>query len=248
MKKNVELGLGLIGIGRTWGFLNPPIPSEKQSLILLNNALNLGIRFFDTAPSYGLSEKRLGIFLKSLPKNERDRLIISTKFGEHWNSEKSEPFVNHSYDFLRASIDQSFARLGQIDIIQLHKTNPSVLLSSEVNKAVEYAKFVGVRFFGASVSDLESARLAISLPWISYLQLPYNQENNMFKEIFDLSVRQKKKLIINRPFNSGKNTTSPVESFRHILSEKFSGVILSGTTSTIHLRSNINSFNQASSS
>ena len=132
--------------------------------VFLEHAVELGIRYFDTAPSYGLSEERLGRFLRTLPESIRRELTIATKFGEHWNRGASQPYVDHSYDALRRSLDQSLAHLGRVDVLQLHKTSPEVLESGDLARAWEYARSLGITRLGASVSDLESAALAIADP------------------------------------------------------------------------------------
>src|SRR3954447_26051500 len=63
---SVQFALGTIGIGKPWGFANPEVPAEPEALALLERAYALGVRYFDTAPSYGVSEARLGRFLSRL--------------------------------------------------------------------------------------------------------------------------------------------------------------------------------------
>ncbi len=172
--RRVEFGLGTIGIGKPWGFANPEVPDERQALTLLERAFALGVRYFDTAPSYGVSEERLGRFLAALTPGERSQVRIATKFGEHWDAVKAEPFVDHSFDALRRSLDGSIARLGRIDFLQLHKTTPQVLGSSDLARAWEYAATLGITAIGASVSDLESAEIAIAGAAYGILQFPYN--------------------------------------------------------------------------
>jgi len=82
----IEFGLGTIGIGKPWGFANPEVPDESLALALLEKAFALGVRYFDTAPSYGVSEQRLAIFLGALTPAERAQVRIATKFGEHWDA------------------------------------------------------------------------------------------------------------------------------------------------------------------
>ena len=81
--QRVEFGLGLIGIGKPWGFAHAEVPDERQALTLLEKAFALGVRYFDTAPSYGVSEERLGRFLAGLTAGERSAVRIASKFGEH---------------------------------------------------------------------------------------------------------------------------------------------------------------------
>src|ERR1019366_8677555 len=82
----VEFGLGLIDIGKPWGFANPLVPDERQARTLLERAFTLGVRYFDTAPSYGVSEERLGRFLGALTAGERGAGRIATKFRRHWDA------------------------------------------------------------------------------------------------------------------------------------------------------------------
>ena len=69
---------------------------------------------------------------------------VATKFGEHWDAARGEPYVDHSFDALRRSLDGSLARLGRIDFLQLHKTTPHVLRSGDLARAWEYAASLGV--------------------------------------------------------------------------------------------------------
>ena len=73
-EQQVEFGLGTIGIGKPWGFANAVVPPEHQVVELLERAFTLGVRYFDTSPSYGISEERLGRFLRGLADEDRRAL------------------------------------------------------------------------------------------------------------------------------------------------------------------------------
>jgi aryl-alcohol dehydrogenase-like predicted oxidoreductase len=64
------LGLGAAQIGDT-------TLDDAQVGRLLNTAVDAGINLFDTAPSYGISEERIGRHLAT----RRRELILSTKLG-----------------------------------------------------------------------------------------------------------------------------------------------------------------------
>jgi D-threo-aldose 1-dehydrogenase len=96
----------------------------------------LGVRYFDTAPHYGLglSERRLGAALEGHP---RDELVLSTKVGRlleavaHVDDLDDDGFVvpaayrrvwDFSRDGIRRSLADSLDRLGldRVDIAYLH--------------------------------------------------------------------------------------------------------------------------------
>ena len=248
--QRVEFALGLIGIGKPWGFANPEVPGERQALTLLERAFALGVRYFDTAPSYGVSEERLGRFLAGLTPGERSAVRIATKFGEHWDAAQAAPFVDHSLDALKRSLDGSVARLGRIDILQLHKTTPEVLRSSALGRAWEYAAALGITAIGASVSDPDSAGLAIGDAAYGMLQFPYNAAQRTFAGVLDRASARGMKIAVNRPFGMGRmlyehRELSKAGAFGFILEKRFEGVILSGTKSPDHLEENWRAFGEA---
>ena len=132
-KTNVEvseLGFGTAPLGG-W----PVEVSDQNAQSSLQKAWDLGIRYFDTAPLYGsgMSEIRLGNFLKNQNRNE---FTISTKVGrlivDTKKSKASEKFIgspidrdsefNFSYDATMKSLEDSLQRLdlNEIDILYLH--------------------------------------------------------------------------------------------------------------------------------
>lgn len=123
------LGLGTIPIG------NPDL-DEASVGALLNAALDAGITLFDTAPSYGRSEERIGRHLAS----RREDIVISTKLGygvdglEDWTG----PCIT-------AGVEQALRRLrtGRIDIAHLHSCPRAILERGEVIDALERAKHDG---------------------------------------------------------------------------------------------------------
>jgi D-threo-aldose 1-dehydrogenase len=111
------------------------VTTDDEAAGAVEEAWRRGIRYFDTAPHYGLglSERRLGAALAARP---RDEYVISTKVGRLL--EPNEPphgtddgFVvpathrrvfDFSRDAILRSVDESLARLGldRVDILYLH--------------------------------------------------------------------------------------------------------------------------------
>ncbi len=199
-----RFGLGLIGIGRPWGFAGGEVPPEAEAREFLEFAFDSGVRYFDTAPSYGLSERRLGAFLASLNADARAEVTVATKFGEHWDFDKGEPFVDHSYEALSRSLETSLGLLGRIDVLQLHKTSAEVLRSSDLGKAWDFAGQLGVQTIGPSVADLESAKAALGGGRYQKAQLPLNQSNSLFVELLETLAARGLRIASNRPFAMGR--------------------------------------------
>lgn len=199
--KLAPLGLGLVGIGRVWGAAARPIPTESDARALLEKAFELGIQVFDTAPAYGLSERRLGAFLKSLTRDQRRGLFIATKFGEHWSHDGSTR-VDHSYETLMRSLDRSVELLGDIDLLQVHKASVPVLQGEDLHWALEAAKAMAIPHFGASVSEAAAGLLAVQMGF-GWLQMPLNLDSRQLEPLLREARTAGARCLINRPFANG---------------------------------------------
>lgn len=240
-----QLGLGLIGIGRVWGAVQKPVPPESEARALLEKAFSLGIQVFDTAPAYGLSERRLGAFLKSLTKEQRQTIFIATKFGEHWNDDGTTR-VDHSYDALMRSLDRSVELLGDIDLLQVHKASVLALQGDDLRWALEGAQAMDIPQFGASVSDIEAGRLALTMGF-HWLQMPLNIENRQMEPLVGEAQAAGVKTISNRPFANGAGLaerageareTWMAEAFACLRAVNPNGIVLTGTSSVVNLMTN----------
>jgi D-threo-aldose 1-dehydrogenase len=125
-----ELGLG----GGPLGGLFQPV-NDDAAAATLAEAWYHGIRYFDTAPHYGIgqSERRFGEFLRQKPSDE---FTLSTKVGRLLveqdaagrTDEAFEVSATHrrvwdfSRDGIRRSLEESLVRMGleRVDAVYLH--------------------------------------------------------------------------------------------------------------------------------
>jgi D-threo-aldose 1-dehydrogenase len=126
-----ELGFGAAVIGNLYR-----ATSEHEAADAVAAAWDAGIRYFDTAPHYGLglSEQRLGAALRHYP---RDEYVLSSKVGrllvsnEHPQGTDTEGFavpddLRRAWDFSKdgvlRSIEATLERTGldRLDIVYLH--------------------------------------------------------------------------------------------------------------------------------
>lgn len=254
---NNELGFGLLSIGREWGVRKSSPPPLSVALELLQLAVDLGIRWFDTAPAYGPSEAILGRFLQGCSSAMLDKLIVATKVGELWSSDRGEAVTDHSYDSMCRSIDRSIELLGRINLLQVHKATRSILESNDTQRVLSYARSCGIKMLGASVKDAEAAYFAIDELKLDFLQLPFNMNHRELGEVI-LRVQERHcRVLVNRPTDMGKLLNSPdevlsgyqrlVAAFEFVLRVLRDGVVLTGTGSLDHLRQNVLAFREADS-
>ncbi|WP_426478649.1 aldo/keto reductase [Chryseobacterium sp. CBSDS_008] len=125
-----QLGIGGVAIGTAFENI-----TDEQAHEILQTAWNMGIRYYDTSPWYGLtkSERRFGDFLKD---QERNDFVFSTKVGRlfHEVPESEVPptmwkkplnydfFHDYTADAIQKSIEDSLKRTGlsYIDIVYIH--------------------------------------------------------------------------------------------------------------------------------
>jgi len=166
-----SLGYGAANVGNLFRAL-----TDDEAWAVLDAAWESGIRYFDTAPHYGLglSERRLGAFLQTKP---RDEFFLSTKTGRllRPNADYAGGLdTDHDFfvpddlqrvwDFtdagIRASVDESRERLGidRIDLVYLHdpERNDLDLALAEAFPALESLRdegAVGSIGVGSMVSE-----------------------------------------------------------------------------------------------
>ncbi len=244
----LRFGLGLLEIGRAWGFKPSPVPDDEQAREFLQGAFEAGVRIYDTAPSYAWSEIRFGAFLRQLTTEQRDSLVVATKFGESWDFEANQTVLDHSYDALMASLEESLRRLGRIDILQVHRSTPEVLRAPGTIKALEAAKAAGVKVVGASAKDLESVEVVCTNELFQILQVPYNRRNQAMRPAVARARESGRLLFTNRPFAEGEllqtedRNQAIRDCFAAIQQTPFDGAILAGTRSVAHLEQNLAGF------
>lgn len=126
-----ELGFGGAAIGNLYTAI-----SDEEASAAVAAAWDAGVRYFDTAPHYGLglSERRLGAALRVRPRSE---YVVSSKVGrllvphEHPTGRDDDIFEvpddvrrvrDYSRDGVRRSIEDTLTRTGldRIDVVYVH--------------------------------------------------------------------------------------------------------------------------------
>ncbi len=178
-----SLALPVFGFGAAHlGELYSMVP-ESQSQATLNAAWDAGVRYFDTAPWYGrgLSEHRLGAFLRGKPRGE---FQVTTKVGRTLHRPKDparfdrapwlgglnfEVWFDYSYDGIMRSYEQALQRiaLDTVDALVIHDLDPGFhgdkqaeyerqLFDTGINALLELKKSGDIKAFGMGINTNEA--------------------------------------------------------------------------------------------
>jgi aryl-alcohol dehydrogenase-like predicted oxidoreductase len=142
------------GIPAGWGEVD-----DTESTRAVRRALDLGVRFFDTADVYGTghSEEVLGAALAG----HRDEVVIATKWGNTFDpAARRLTGPDPSPKYLRSALEGSLRRLGtdRIDVYQLH---PQPAAAEALDLVAELDALVDeglIRAYGWSIDDPERIR------------------------------------------------------------------------------------------
>lgn len=104
-----ELGLGGAGLNDSYGRQ----VDDDTAIACVQRALDLGIRYIDTSPLYGESERRIGL---ALANGRRDDIFLATKTGTGVRPK------NYTRDGTLRSVERSLEllRTDHLDLVQIH--------------------------------------------------------------------------------------------------------------------------------
>ncbi|MGB3245197.1 MAG: aldo/keto reductase [Sulfitobacter sp.] len=173
------IGLGTWAIGGwMWGGTD-----EAKSIDAIRCSVDEGVTLIDTAPAYGQgrAEEIVGKALKGC----RDKVILATKCGLVWHTQKGNHFFDvdgqpvHRYlgkDGIIHEVEQSLKRLGTdyIDHYITHWQDPTTPIA-ETMEALEALKTQGkIRSIGASNTSVEDINAYVAAGQLDAIQEEYS--------------------------------------------------------------------------
>ena len=175
---------------------------EETRRSLLEEALELGINFFDTADTYGegYGEEVLAKFMG----HRRHEMIIATKFGYDFY-DQSTPRIGHGErpqkfepEFIRFACEQSLRRLDTdyIDLYQLHNPRIATIEDDDVFETLEALKDEGkIRHYGSALGPdigwFEEGQASMAERHVSSMQIIYSiLEQDPAKDFFPIADRK----------------------------------------------------------
>jgi D-threo-aldose 1-dehydrogenase len=214
------LGFGAAPIGNLFRAVD-----DDSADAALYAAWDGGVRYFDTAPHYGLglSERRLG---RSLADRPREDFVVSTKVGRLLEpnptpvgsdlasggfdvSDELMRVRDYSRDGVLRSLDASLDRLGldQVDIVYVHdpEDHMDVALADAFPTLVEMREQGVIRVVGAGMNLVPPLRRIVQETDVDAVMVAgrYTLVDRSAEDLLDECHAQGVSVVAAAPFNSG---------------------------------------------
>ena len=184
-----QLGLGCMGMSEFYGEAD-----DAESLRLLDEALELGVNFWDTADMYGPFKNEL--LIANALKGKRNKIVLATKFGIVRAGENyATRSLNGKPDYVQTACEARLKRLDTdyIDVYYLHRKDPNTAIEETVaamGRLVEQGKVRGIGLSEVSAATLRKAHAVFP---ISALQTEYSlwsrePENDILETCKELGI------------------------------------------------------------
>lgn len=167
-----KLSLGTAQFGSNYGISNQyGKPKEIEACEILKIAHDIGIKYIDTAPAYGESEKIIGRFMGEIVKN---RFSIFTKLSkfEHETIEKNE-MIN-----IKKSFYSSLENLKAQSIHGILIHDASILKSKGIENLISFLTDLKhqklIQEIGISIYDMDEIPTILNTMPCSVIQMPFN--------------------------------------------------------------------------
>lgn len=192
-----EISFGAWAIGGAWGQV-----SEEEALGALNEAINCGVNFIDTADVYG--DGRSERLVARLRKSRKQEIIVATKAGRRLPRQIVE---GYSRENLTGWVEDSLRNLETeaLDLLQLHCPPTDLYYHAEVFGILDDLVKAGkIHYYGVSVERVEEALKAIEFPGVQSVQIIFNCFRQRPAELFFAEAKRRQVGILARvPLASG---------------------------------------------
>jgi aryl-alcohol dehydrogenase-like predicted oxidoreductase len=149
---NSGLAVSVVGIG---GNNFGRKIDQKETLAVVDAAIDCGITLFDTSDTYGdpqgASEEALGAALKA--NGRRGDVIVATKFGNPMGGSNGPDWdARGSRRYIVRAVEASLRRLGTdwIDLYQIHRPDPHTPIGETLSALDDLVRAGKVRYIGSS--------------------------------------------------------------------------------------------------
>jgi aryl-alcohol dehydrogenase-like predicted oxidoreductase len=166
-----KIGFGCMGID--FGYSHKL--SKEDGIMLIRQAADRGVTFFDTAEIYGPFSNELMVGEALAPY--RDNVVIATKFGFNIQADGVLTMETNSRpDKIRQACEGSLKRLGieAIDLFYQHRVDPNVPIEDVAGTVKDLIAEGKVKHFGLSEPGAPTLRRAHAVQPVAAVQNEYS--------------------------------------------------------------------------
>lgn len=220
----MKLGLGTAALGRpqyinirTKNIQKTDLDAfRKHSFSVLEEAYALGMRYFDTAPGYGLAE---ALVLEWLQTKNDPTIEIATKWGYTYTANFDKNAIihevkEHSLAKLNAQWDFSKQLLPYLKVYQIHSATieTGVLENFKVLERLaslkkEHNLKIGLTTTGANQAEVIKKALNITVDGASLFdlfQVTYNFLDQSILKVSEELIQENKSIVIKEALANGR--------------------------------------------
>ena len=268
-----RIGIGLAALGRP-GYLNvghgADLGSDRsvdalraRSFEVLDAAYAAGVRYFDTARSYGRGEEFLGAWLGD---RDPEGVVVGSKWGyvytAEWEVDADPPEVkHHDAATFRRQLEETRANLGErLALYQIHSATPDsgVLENDEVLEELAALRATGVAIglTTSGTSQAQTLERALELDLFDTAQVTWNLHERAAGPALARAHDAGMGTIVKEALANGRLATRGAHAaldrvadrlgaapdavaLAAVLAQPFVDIVLSGAATTGALRSNL---------
>lgn len=217
-----KLGSTNIELNRV-GFGGIPIQriTQEDTSLVINELINQGINFIDSARGYTVSEEYIGNAIEG----KRDKFILATKS------------MSRSYDDMIRDVNISLNnfKTEYIDLYQLHNLKPDeydgIFDDDMAYEALLKCKEEGkIKHIGITSHSIDTIKKAVNSGKFDTIQFPYNIVEDQADEIFKEANKNGIGIIVMKPLAGGAIDNAKL-AIKYILSKDYIDVVIPGMDS-----------------
>ena len=182
------IGLGCMGMSHAYG--QPSDKKEFQNVI--SHAIDDGYTFFDTAETYGnaLDPHHNETILGEVLKPYRNKVVIATKFGIHFDESSKEVnkplIVDTRPETIRKSVEGSLKRLqiDHIDLYYQHRNDPKRPIEEVAEVMQQLIDEGKITHWGLSEVDKDVIERAHAICTVTAIQNRYSMMARWYEKLF----------------------------------------------------------------